>query len=177
MQGVKSLFHRVCVWVCLVGDWHDRAESVIQKSYLQILDTNPLSWTLILIPIPRSWSPLQTFRDLCISWFTAFQVPLSAWSDNKTIECHGGSGQNKAINEYSIWSALTFWRLHGTFHEPVAFPGSGNGIDLFQKLNGFDVLSNVTPNQTVTLWIPAMFNSCLRGYFENREPSESEGKF
>ena len=95
MQGVQSLFHRVCVWVCLVGDWHDRAESVIQKSYLQILDTNPLSWTLILIPIPRSWSPLQTFRDLCISWFTAFQVPLSDWSDNKTIECHGGSGQNK----------------------------------------------------------------------------------
>lgn len=74
IQDVKSLFRPVCVsrsrWLGI--DMIER-ESVIQKSYLQILDTNPLSSTLILIPSP---APILSLPDL--SGFMhqlIFQVP------------------------------------------------------------------------------------------------------
>ena len=64
-----------CVCACRSNrvDWHDRGETVIQKSYLHILDTNPLSWTLILIPCLDHDHPtdLSGFMRLMIHFFSA----------------------------------------------------------------------------------------------------------
>ena len=93
--------------------------------WIDMIEGRPWSKSLIstsLIPIPYPgpwfWSPVsimitqQTFRDLCVWWFTFFCLTLQdCWYQNiKNRECHDGSLH---ILQNSVRGVVQKWDFYG----------------------------------------------------------------